>query len=461
MFGVCKNEDVHPTFAGATDEFDIFSINNFWGNIVVARRTAFVSSIAIGTLFFGGIQTVAVQADVIISEHNADSAWFALRIIDPSENVLIPDLLDLAKSKNFEVQTISFSGEQGVGQIEVIPGEPTDVLAARTTELFRSANTEVPALVGAVVSAPIDQAPGEVEANGFIVDLQPVSEELAFTPSLPIGEPASTSDAEPRSMSLTLAPAPAPAPAAATAVATAAGPNDWPAYFPGDWRNEARNMTRCTYYANQRCWSSVQRSNLIQSITWTGTAGTSVPWSFNDWGFEYGATLSNPAMCSTSTSYQGWWLGGNYSEWSTSVPESAGPYVEGNRLFDDCDKMSHEVGIRDPQMLIQGYQYTFSLNSPRNSAQASTKLSAHYQVLHDDCTLGIALTDCMGLNTNITWPYSTVQSTVVVNSTRKFTVPGCARMYRNWLAPIQWANGSSRLLSSPLGYYDTCLSNDY
>lgn len=48
---------------------------------------------------------------------------------------------------------------QGVGQIEVIPGEPADVLAARTTELFRIANAELPPIVGAVVSAPTDLVP--------------------------------------------------------------------------------------------------------------------------------------------------------------------------------------------------------------------------------------------------------------------------------------------------------------
>lgn len=58
--------------------------------------------------------------------------------------------------------------------------------------------------------------------------------------------------------------------------------------------------------------------------------------------------------------------------------------------------------------------------------------------------------------------YETAQSAVVVNpATRNIYVPGCARMYRNWTAPVSWANGSSLLMPSPLSYYDSCFSNDY
>lgn len=415
---------------------------NSWKLVVVCA--------ALGALVAGGAVPTAAQAETSTTSGVADTALFALSIIDPSDSVPIVDVLDLAESKDLEVKTIAFSGEEGVGQVELIPGEPVDMLAARTTDLFRNSNADVPPVVGAVVSAPRDLVTGELQASGFSVDLQPIADESSFTPSLPADDSVSAPEVAARST-----------PATGATAAAAASPNDWATYFPGDWRNEARNMVRCTYYANGKCWSTAQRAYLNQSVKWTGTAGTAVPWPFADWGFEYGVTLTNAAMCNSSTAYQGWWLGSNYSEWSTSVPASAGPYVEGNRLFDDCDKMSHEVGIRDPQLLIQGYQYSFTVSAPRNTAQSSTKFSAHYQVLHDDCAPGVALTDCMGLNTNITWPYSTAQSAIVVNSTRNFTVPGCARMYRNWSAPVQWSNGTSKLLASPLGYYDSCLSNDY
>lgn len=388
-------------------------------------------------------------ASALESDSALDIVNYRVEAAEVGSDLTIQDVFNLSEAQGAVLTSIGFAGAEGAGRIAVYPADNSSTVLENAVQLFIASSTAVPRISDFTVSVGSERPAPAFNLGGNALNVISFPGSSALTQGVQAGPSLQDTAANLGEMS-------APRKQAKVTI-----PNDWPAYFPWDWRNEARNVLRCTQYASGKCWSTAPRATLTQSVRWAGSAGTPVPWPFADWGFEFGVTLTNSAMCSPATSYQGWWLGSNYAEWSTNVPSSAGPYFEGNRLFDDCANMSHQVGIRDPQLLIQGYQYSFTVSAPRNTAQLSTRFIAYYQAVHDDCTVGLSLTDCMGLNTAIAWPYATIQSAPVVNASRNFTVPGCARMYRGWTAPVRWNNGASYNLSAPLSFSDTCLSNDY
>lgn len=243
--------------------------------------------------------------------------------------------------------------------------------------------------------------------------------------------------------------------------------NDWPSYFPSDWRAEGFNINRCTNYSNGTCHSTMPVAVLSQQISWMGDHTPSA-WPSSDWGLEFGVALYNFNRCPNENTVnygEQWWLNytpiDGYINWTSGFPSFDDAYLDDNRLFDACGLLSHELGVRYPSNLVAGASYGFTLSAPRNTARPSSTFSAAFQAVHDDCIGDWAhRTDCMGL-WNVAWPYSGAQSATVVNVSRYLSLPGCARMHDKWTDPITFGNGTSRLLPAPLNYYDTCFSNDW
>lgn len=352
----------------------------------------------------------------------------------------VADLIAVASSIGGTLITVRFEGPQGVGELAVTSGDNAEVLEATAVELFAAVNSVVPPVAGGIVIVSTPLSGGQISVAGVTATATQVED------TTPMSSKSFSPNAQSKSN---------------TEASTV--PNDWSSWFPSDWRAEARTVNRCTNYSSTqgRCSSTVQLASLNQTIMWTGGNSPTV-WPSTSWGFEFGVDLKNYSLCNSSpSSTPGWWLNPSYYEWATNVPASAKPYLDNNRLFDPCESMSHELGIRYPGVLTAGASYIFNASTQRNTYRSSSTYSAQFQIVHDDCLLGQNPTDCMGLNQNIAFPYAGDQSETVVNINRYLSFPNCARMHDSWSAPVNWSNGTSKLMPAPLNYYDSCLGNDW
>lgn len=178
-------------------------------------------------------------------------------------------------------------------------------------------------------------------------------------------------------------------------------------------------------------------------------------------GLEVGIDLYNGDVCGPdSPASDDWWAGLDNYEWVASVLESAEPYLDDNRLFDDCSRNSESFGIGHPERIPAGaYGYQFDIAARPGYFVHQSPYAASMQIVKNNCGGGRADTDCMVLM-RPTYPYGP-QTEILVNRSRGGTVPSCARMPDKWTAPVLWANDSySPVLPSPLNYSDYCERND-
>lgn len=348
-----------------------------------------------------------------------------------------------AENFHAELVTVDFDGESGKGRVVVLDGDTNETIEWHANELFDSVNAEVPPITGGLVHSDTPIATGAIEVDGAAMTVTQVDMPKSPTPTQgaaipPAGQPGDSS----RQME------------------TSAVVNDWSSWFPSDWRAEGWNMNRCTNFSNGVCKTKIQLASLKQTIQWSDGHSPAL-WPSTEWGFEFGVSLSNYSFCDDDPDYTpGYWLNPGYYEWATDVNASA--YLDDNRAFDTCGRMSQEMGIRSPERLFPGNTYTFVISAPRNQYRTESAYSAQFQAVHDDCYgPWDYYTDCMGLNQNVAWPFGGHQSETVVNVTRFFQFPRCARMHDKWKDPVEWGNGSAKQMPAPLNYSDSCFANDW
>lgn len=412
-------------------------VRTFYGVLIFALSLGFVVPLSAETASADSVDKAAIDA--------SGELQYLVTIDQPSQPVSVADILEAASSIEGTVNAVRFEGEQGVGELFVASDDTAEVIEAAAIDLFASVNSDVPPIAGGIVSTATPMTDDEAAVFGAIATVTRIEDSEPLQSS-PKSSKSGSSSSQNRSN------------AQASTI-----PNDWSPWFPSDWRAEARTVNRCTNYssAQGRCLSTIQLASLNQTITWSGS-NSPAAWPNSSWGFEFGVDLKNYTLCNSSpSSTPGWWLNPSYYEWATNVPAAAKPYLDKNRLFDPCESMSHELGIRYPGLLTSGASYIFNASTQRNVYRSSSTYSAQFQAVHDDCLAGQNLTDCMGLNQNVAFPYAGDQSETVVNINRYLSFPNCVRMHDSWSAPISWGNGSSRLMPAPLNYYDSCLSNDW
>ena len=419
-----------------------------WGH---AMRKKIVGSGAILALAITSVmllaspgETSAFATETIPGESETATAY-ELEVDDPTGGpVTLDDLQSVAEDFGGTVRAVTYSGESGSGRLTPAPGESAQALAERAADMFADAGTVAPPISGALIdtASPVPEA---ASARGLDV----TASELGG-PTAHRADRSATATDQLDAANVTVV-------------------NDWPSYFPSDWRAEGYNGLRCTRFVNNTCQSRIQVAKLIQSVSWMDDH-TPASWPSQDWGLEFGVALYNPNRCPNDNTVnygQKWWLNAQYTvvdgypEWTSNLPGIADAYLDDNRLFDPCSTLSHELGVRYPGYLTAGASYIFTVSSPRYTPNPTSTFSAAFQAVHDDCFGDWAnRTDCMGLF-NIAWPYSGAQSATVVNATRNLSFPNCVRMHDKWAAPLTFANGTSRLMPAPLSYYDTCFSNDW
>lgn len=240
--------------------------------------------------------------------------------------------------------------------------------------------------------------------------------------------------------------------------------NDWPTYFPSFWRGEMNTVNRCVG-AGGSCEQRRRLATFNQGIKWGDNGHTPTAWPDPDWGLEVGVNLYAPQPCifdpaGNPVNYLGWWAKRDNYSWVTDLPSASAPYLDDNRASDECERLAVAFGVGYPRNVSgpAGYRYTFYIEQELG-LQSASRMSADYQAVSNDCNnIGRAPdSDCMGLNTGRTFPYG-VQSATLVASSRSWTVPACFAMRDQWAAPVTWANGSSKLMPSPLNYYDSCIT---
>lgn len=367
------------------------------------------------------------------------------------------DVQGFSTALGAELKAISFSGAAGMGELSVLETDTPETLEYEAEALFRSVNADVPPVIGATIEAARPLGGARVDVEGITATIveapEPaLSQERTFPSNssrLP-GEELSV-DTSPSSLSASVV-------------------NDWPRWFPSDWRAEGYNLNRCTHLSNGTCVGSQRVAALTQSVVWMDDH-TPTAWPSPDWGLEFGVALYNYSRCPNSTTVnygEKWWLNPDYVDWSTNLLESASPgaeiqevYLDDNRWFDDCAVLTHEIGVRRPASLTAGYTYSFTVRAPRNTMSPDSSFSAAFQAVHDDCIGEWSnRSDCMGL-WNTPWPYSGPQAVTVVNASRHLLFPNCHRMHDKWDAPLSWVNGGNRFMPAPLNYWDTCFYNDW
>ena len=403
---------------------------------------------------------VATPLDV----RNEDT--YTLAYSDAADTGSFGELMEAATLVGAELRTVVFEGQSGVGQLVVIEGDTEDTVADRAAELFADASTAVPSLTGGLVVAQ-QPLPATVNVDGTSLTLtqdstaEGVAAPRAMTPAAP--SPGGIRYSNWDGYKVT------------KGWPGYSATNEWDAYFPFTYRSEGWNQNRCTLLVNNICQRTTQRSQLIQSIMWTGGSHPYYWPAEDEWGFEFGSAMYNYSLCGSVSDplyAPGWWLNPDYAEWATNVPLEAQPYQDVNRQFDECQTTTHELGIRYPTLLGGGTEYLYVVSSPRNSYRYNSTYSAAFQAVHNDCPAGTArdwLTHCMGLNELVNFPYGQ-QSATVINASRYFTFPNCARMYSGWASPIQWFSGQSKEMPLPMqtpwetttsSFYDRCFSNDW
>lgn len=363
----------------------------------------------------------------------------------------VEKLLKAADLVEGKLHRLRFEGEEGVGEVVVADGIDPEHLSRQAVDLFNQVNADVPPIVAAIVLSDGSLDDRVLTAAGVNAAVRPVAIDEHLQSALADHAIVSDDSSEAGNAQ----------DAVGLNAATTTVVNDWSAYFPADWRAEGYNMNRCTNYSGGVCHSSIQAARLTQNVRWMDDHNPGL-WPSNRFGLEFGVALKNYSFCDENPGYTpGYWLNPDYDEWATGVPASAVPYLDTNRLSDACENLSHELGVRYPGGLYAGATYGFTLTTKRNVYTSSSTYDASFQAVYDNCTdLGLgASTDCMGL-TNPSFPWGQ-RSATVVNTTRYFSFPKCARMHDKWNAPVQWSNGGSILMPAPLSYYDTCFSNSW
>ncbi|MGA1829029.1 hypothetical protein [Microbacterium sp.] len=409
-------------------------------------------AIALASMTMAGVVGNSPAQAVEDPEPSPSSEPYEIQLEQPADEAIESrDLLEAAEAVSGTLQLLRFEGEEGVGEMVVAEGISAEELDRQAVDLFERVGTTVPAVASAIIlsEAPLDAA--DLAAAGLAGTVQLLEQETDGFDLLTEASAESESDS-----AVSRGASESPAVAAVAAVV-----NDWSPYFPADWRAEGFNMNRCTNYSGGTCHSTIQAASLSQSVRWMDDHRPNL-WPSSRFGLEFGVALKNYSFCDADPAYTpGYWLNPDYYEWSTGVPASAVPYLDTNRLSDACGSMSHELGVRYPSGLIAGATYGFTVTTKRNIYNSSSTYDASFQAVYDNCTdLGVGTsTDCMGL-TNPSFPWGQ-RSATVVNTSRYFSFPKCARMHDKWTAPIQWANGGSVLMPAPLNYYDSCFSNSW
>jgi hypothetical protein len=348
------------------------------------------------------------------------------------------DLTDAAALIDADLVRVRYAGETGVAEMQVPMGASASQVEAEAMALFQRIDAPVAPLAG-----------GEIIASRKVT-----ADDLTALGSLPVVESATRPEALEQASDIR----------ALNNVAAAAplAGNDWASWFPSDWDVEAYNFLRCTQIVGGKCVATTRLAAMDQSFAWK-SGNTPSAWPDADWGLEIGLSLYSDVACTSPAFSPGWWANAETYAWATSVPAVAEPYLDDDREFDACGRLSQEFGIGHPEkMPTSGGTYQFSISTPNRGYAVSSSFGASMQVVSNDCnnTGSSASSWCMGLNTDRVFPYGQ-QSVVLVNASRGARVPSCARMHDGWTAPVLWANNTSILLPAPLGYYDSCLSNDY
>lgn len=387
---------------------------------------------------------------------------YTLAYSDPRATVGSYDELEAAAVLvGAELQTVIFEGDTGVGQLAVADEDTAETVASRASQIFADADTATPPITGGLVTTK-QSVPDEVVIGDATLTLS----QEAVTGTSPISSVALP-------------------PAGGSRFRTWEGyqpikgwpgynaVNEWAEYFPFTYRYEAFNLNRCTRLVSGVCQATAPWAKLIQTIEWTGGSHNYYWPDEAEWGFEFGSAMYNYSLCGpVGSTSPGWWLNPVYTDWATNVPIDAQPYQDVNREFDTCGTTTHELGIRYPSFLIAGAEYSYVVSAARNVYRSSSTVSAAFQAVHNDCPPGTArdwLTHCMGLNEFIAFPHGQ-QSATVINVSRNFVMPGCARMYAGWERPLQWFNGHSKEVPVAMdafwdppnaSFFDNCFYNDW
>lgn len=194
-----------------------------------------------------------------------------------------------------------------------------------------------------------------------------------------------------------------------------------------------------------------------------------------DWGLEIEANLYNSDVVSLAlgigrpdcasnpnnsifTYLDDFWAAryndGNTGIDSWSVQTEAGTGIDHNTIgfywdwddsLDDCGRQSMGVGIAYPDLIpanAAGTQaFIVQLRAPRGWP-TSSPFGATYQATYNSCEFGGPLTFgpaswCMGIPPLPAWPYAPdLPSSMIVNPSRGFDLPGCYMTYQSWVDDI-------------------------